>query len=305
MKPMATLLLVLLISAGAYGQDGALAVSLQGSIFDRGEPPEPAVPVLETGGLGPQLVISPASDAGFNLALFTENSTSMLFKMFRYPGRPIDANGVRIPPNAFVFFGTLQDGNVAADLLVFSGAISATDSKGPQNVLYTGSLDNPVILAPDTAPVYSWDFIQDGVVGNGDNLACQQASGPSPRRGFIAIVERGKCSFSVKAQNAAQAGAIAIIVFNHEDGGDTFITNMTTPGVNIPSLFIRRGDGLDLVRFADDNRNAPARLDLFPENLLGTITGTYRVRDGALESVNLNLTIGNQGDFIFSGTVNR
>jgi len=50
---------------------------------------------------------------------------------------------------------------------------------------------------------------------------------------------------------------------------------------------------------------APASVDLFPENLPGTITGTYRVRDGALKSANLNLTIGSQDDFIFGGTVSR
>src|SRR5262249_34723574 len=118
-------------------------------------------------------------------------------------------------------------------------------------------------------------------------------------------VERGKCAFAVKIQNGAKAGATAVIVFNHEDGGDTFVTNMATPGVNIPSLLIRRDDGLDLVRYAGDNRNTPARIDAFPEKLLGTITGTYRPRDGALESANPNLTIGNQDDFIFSGPLSR
>ncbi|MBI3694274.1 MAG: hypothetical protein HY238_05480 [Acidobacteria bacterium] len=304
-KGVVLLLLFVFCGASVYAQTGMVAVNLQGAMFDRSEPPGPAVPVVESIPIGAKVIISPTSDAGFNLALFTDNPNSTLFKAFRYPGKAVDANGVRIPANAYVFYGTVQDGNFAGDLLVFSGEISADGPRGPQGLLYTGSSDNPIITPPDSAPVLSWDVIYDGIAGNGDNLACQEAVGPLPTPGFIAVIERGSCLFFVKAQNAAKAGAIAAIIYNHEQGGDNFILNMATPGADIPSVFLRRSDGLDLLKYANDNRAAPAQIVLTPKNLLGTINGSFKTKEGVLDSVNLNLVIGDQDDSIFAGTVNR
>ena len=298
-------LLLVFFSACAYAQAGVAAVNLQGAMLDRSESPGPAVPVAESIPIGAKLVISPTTDAGFNLALFPDNPNSTLFKTFRYPGKALDVNGVRVPANALVFYGTVQDGNVVADLFVFSGEISAGGPRGPQGLLYSGSLDNPIIIPPDSAPVLSWDFVHDGIAGNGDNLACQEAPGPLPPQGFIAVIERGTCLFSAKVQNAAKAGAIAAIIYNHEEGGDTFALNMLTPGVNIPSVFVRRSDGLDLLKYADDNHAAPAKIVITPKNLLGTINGSFKTREGALDSVSLNLVIGDQDSSIFAGTVSR
>ena len=298
------LVMLLFLSASVYGQTGAMVADLQGSVLNRGEPPEPAVPLQELNGV--KVMITPKSDVGFNLVLFNEDATSLLFKIFQYPGKSMEANGVRIPGNAYPFFGTVQDGNVTGDLYVFSGEVSTDDPRGPQGILYAGSLDNPVIIPPDSAPVYSWDFATDGIVGNGDNLACQEARGPVPPAGFIAVIERGTCSFLVKAQNTAKAGAVAVIVFNHEPGGDTFVPYMVTPGASIPSVFIRRSDGLNLVKWVDDYRSTRPTLALIPTNLFGTISGTFKTNaDGSLQSVKLNLVIGDQDNSIFAGTVSR
>ena len=66
--------------------------------------------------------------------------------------------------------------------------------------------------------------------------------------GKIALVQRGSCQFGVKALNAQNAGAIAVIVFNN-DGDD--LVNMsvgdTDPNsINIPAVFISQSDGIRL-----------------------------------------------------------
>lgn len=268
--------LAAMVGVPLQAQTNALAVNIQGNIFDRDEPPAPSVTVTDTVGSGLQVMMSPTPEAGFNLVLFTDNSgPSKLFKWFRYPGKTMDVNGVHIPENALVFYGNVQDGRMTGDLLIFSGFASTTDGlRGPQDILYAGSLDNPAIREAIDAPLYSWDYASDGLTGNGDNLACQPAMGPLPAAGYIAVIERGTCPFSVKA--------------------------------SIPVVFVKRSDGLALVKHADDNRSAPATVEIYPVNLLGTINGTYQMNpDGTLGGLNLNLVIGTQWDYIFSGTISR
>jgi hypothetical protein len=38
--------------------------------------------------------------------------------------------------------------------------------------------------------------------------------------GNIALIQRGACSFQLKAENAAKAGAVGAIIFNQGDDGD-------------------------------------------------------------------------------------
>ena len=56
--------------------------------------------------------------------------------------------------------------------------------------------------------------------------------------GNIAIMQRGTCTFFVKAQNAQAAGASAAVVFNRGTAGETGAVAGTlgTPGINIPTI---------------------------------------------------------------------
>src|SRR5262249_12533654 len=68
--------------------------------------------------------------------------------------------------------------------------------------------------------------------------------------GKIALIERGNCNFSDKINNAANAGAVGVIMYNKDleegaDGGDTFIT-MDVTGTSIPSVFVTRTEGVAL-----------------------------------------------------------
>ena len=78
--------------------------------------------------------------------------------------------------------------------------------------------------------------------------------------GKVALIERGGCPFTDKVNNASNAGARAVIVFNKDisegaDGGDN-VLNMDVTGTNIPSMFISRSAGLALRDFVSANPSA-------------------------------------------------
>jgi hypothetical protein len=60
--------------------------------------------------------------------------------------------------------------------------------------------------------------------------------------GTVALIRRGSCAFTVKAQNAEAAGAVAVVLYNHSAGGLTPIV-AATPQVAIPVVIISKTDG--------------------------------------------------------------
>jgi len=78
--------------------------------------------------------------------------------------------------------------------------------------------------------------------------------------GKVALIERGVCPFADKVNNASNAGARAVIIFNKDisegtDGGDN-ILNMDVSGTTIPSMFVSRSAGLALRDFVSTNPSA-------------------------------------------------
>lgn len=77
---------------------------------------------------------------------------------------------------------------------------------------------------------------------------------PAPEDTSIAVIERGDCAFTTKAQNAEAAGYEAVIVFNQSDRPDdaaceTGVSMIVSAG--IPALFVPRSDGFDLLGLGD------------------------------------------------------
>lgn len=62
-------------------------------------------------------------------------------------------------------------------------------------------------------------------------------------KGKIALVQRGEISFVDKQNNAQNAGASAVIVYNKEEG---YINMQEADGLKIPALFVSKDDGLKL-----------------------------------------------------------
>lgn len=108
-------------------------------------------------------------------------------------------------------------------------------------------------------------------------LACEPLPAGS-LQGKIALMERGTCHFSVKAFHAQQAGAIAAIIYNSEDGGDSIISmggGDYADEVTIPAVFIGHTDGMGLFDWYNRNGDAaqvqidprPRVIDMTPDML--------------------------------------
>src|SRR5918993_1010457 len=166
--------------------------------------------------------------------------------------------------NAQVAFSSINFGN-----LVWSGA-TVTDAVPSVLVLGNPQVD---VLAPapiartyqfGTAafgpPVGSPDVI-DAVVAAQDAAdaagpattdGCSPFSNASAFLGNIALVERGTCGFAVKARNATNAGASAVVIYNNLANANGAPPGMADDGINgafvtIPAVSLTRSDGLDIV----------------------------------------------------------
>ena len=91
----------------------------------------------------------------------------------------------------------------------------------------------------------------------------------------IAVIQRGVCEFGAKVFNAQNAGAIGAVVYNSVAGGDALQSmggGVFGPQVTIPSVFMRRGDGLGVVANYTANP-ATAQLEFFYNPHPGTNPG--------------------------------
>lgn len=145
--------------------------------------------------------------------------------------------------------------------LVWTGATVTADV--PQ-VLQLGSPVLTVSLPASVAGVYSVGtasfgpaLSSPGVTGeimpvvdqaNGTGLACNplSAANAAAVKGKIALVDRGVCTFTQKAENVQAAGAIGMIVADNAAGSPPAGLGGADPGVTIPAVRITQADGVTL-----------------------------------------------------------
>ena len=93
---------------------------------------------------------------------------------------------------------------------------SALQQTAPGQVTYVEGVDFGVIDQSDpgdvTAAVTAVD-LQFGL-GNTSTSGCEAADFAGFPAGNIALLQRGTCTFELKAENAAAAGAVGIVIFN-------------------------------------------------------------------------------------------
>ncbi len=125
-------------------------------------------------------------------------------------------------------FGTAAFGPTVGNPNVTASVIAAVDAVEPANP--------PTMPAPGTTT--------DG---------CSPFDNAAAVAGKIVLIERGFCGFAVKARNATNAGAAAVIIYNNAAN-----VNAAPPGmandidnngafVTIPTVSIRRADGLAII----------------------------------------------------------
>jgi hypothetical protein len=105
------------------------------------------------------------------------------------------------------------------------------------------TIDTPIVATNDVIVLFP-------LIPNTSTSGCEpedflDGGGNSLVVGQVALIQRGTCSFALKAQNAEAAGAVAAVVFNG-------------PGVNIPVLGISYDLGVELL----ENLNARVSIDI-------------------------------------------
>ncbi|HET7452516.1 MAG TPA: S8 family serine peptidase, partial [Thermoanaerobaculia bacterium] len=114
----------------------------------------------------------------------------------------------------------------------------------------------PFPTSPFSAAFADWDALD----GSSDGEACVALPGPGlPLSGQVVLIQRGTCTFEAKVQNAQNAGARAVVIYNKADGSDggDQILLISTGVTSIPAIFVERTDGLNLKTYLDANGGNP------------------------------------------------
>ena len=92
-----------------------------------------------------------------------------------------------------------------------------------------------------TAPITAVDLVvpSPGLM-NGNTSGCEAGDFAGFTVGHIALMQRGTCTFRVKAENALAAGAAAAIIFNEGQPGRTAVLfpTLSPPPVDLPTIGI-------------------------------------------------------------------
>ena len=94
---------------------------------------------------------------------------------------------------------------------------------------------------PAGTPIVVIDFAEPTTTASNSTAGCEAADFPASLTGKVAVIQRGTCDFGLKAKNAQDRGAKAVIIFNEGTIGDPerqglIIGTVEGYGVTIPAL---------------------------------------------------------------------
>jgi len=185
------------------------------------------------GGVGNDHVIAQSQDGqGVNNANFATPSEGFSPRMQMYLWDP-SSLGTPLTINS--------GGTLVGD--VFAAVPStATGADGPGNI--TGPSATPVTA--------NLTLVNDGSATPTEG--CGALTNAGTVAGKIAVIYRGNCNFTQKIQNAQDAGAVGVIMVNHNNPTNdpdyaTYITmyGVTNPPFTIPSISVSYADGIQLI----------------------------------------------------------
>ena len=102
----------------------------------------------------------------------------------------------------------------------------------------------------------------------GNNFLGCEAFPPGVFDNAVALLERGSCTFATKVQNASNAGARAVLVFNSEASGRICMAGLE--GSTIPSAMLSRDHGLELNGLI--NSGSPQRVSFNRQGLADQVS---------------------------------
>ncbi|GGO81648.1 aminopeptidase [Marinobacterium nitratireducens] len=187
-----------------------------------------------------QLAFQEIADAnGGNRAAATAGYDASL----EYVSELVETAGyeVTVQPFDFPYFEELQ----AAELEQLSPApmvYGYFSNDGFATMDYSGSGDV-------TATAQAVDLqLPPGATANSSTSGCEPEDFDSFTPGNIAVIQRGSCSFVLKAGNAEAAGAAGVIILNEGQEGrtDAFLGTLSSPEVSIPVVGAAFDVGVEL-----------------------------------------------------------
>jgi len=134
---------------------------------------------------------------------------------------------------------------------IFSG--TARLGEKPYQAL-PGSGPNP--LRPIAAPLADVQRLDE------NGLACGGLPAGS-LTGSVAFILRGACTFEIKLQNAAAAGAVAALVYSHDQNPDA--VTMSVGAARLPASMVSHTDGLEIRNQLLDVANPEVTLNFVRE----------------------------------------
>ncbi|HEV3478081.1 MAG TPA: S8 family serine peptidase [Gaiellaceae bacterium] len=163
----------------------------------------------------------------------------------------------------------------ASDKVISVGAVTKYETLIQSSVNVIGRAD---LQNLDTGPASFGPSMVDKRIGPANYVPAEAApnNGAIPSEGCgdypagsltgkIALIARGTCEFGLKVFKAQQAGAIGALVYNSVAGGDALQAmggGVFGPQVTIPSVFMRRSNGLAMVAHYNANP-AAAQAEFF------------------------------------------
>lgn len=173
---------------------------------------------------------------------------------------PPDGSAPRM--QMFLFSGS----GIAEDNLTISGGTIAGNYDSVKPSRGNGDDGPGNITGPSSTPVTGALVIVDdgGIISE---EGCNPLVNSANVSGKIAVILRGSCNFTAKIQNAQDAGAIGVIIANHNNPSNdpnyvpyVNMYGVTDPEFTIPSIFINYNDGQTIMNAIKDRERITATL---------------------------------------------
>jgi len=175
-----------------------------------------------------------------------------------------------------------RDGETSVEALQVTNPPAITGKYAVKEANFTPALkerdpiEGTLILVDDND-----DILDSGSAGTTSD-ACEALINDSEVSGNIALIQRGGCGFDVKVANAADAGAIAALVYNI--AGDPIVMNGTAGLSDIPALMIGQADGNLIIEQLDADASVTVVLDksfFLTQSETGNVMGSFSARGPA------------------------
>lgn len=153
-----------------------------------------------------------------------------------------------------------------------------------KNVAGTGLLS---VTGPGTPPANTTNIamtpgsgLDVGVAGNlpirrdASNVEGCTAFPANYFQNAIALISRGTCSFEIKVQNAAAAGASVAVIYNNAAGA----INMNVGAATLPAYSILQAQGQAIANFITANGATPTLADFAPAAQQADVLGGFSLR---------------------------